>query len=559
MYDFTMLAEEQRGFAKSFAKYIKDFYAPNLVLDVGCGNGVFVEELNNAGVRSLGVDNDNRVDGLPNLYLHDLTTNKPLPKSDMVLCFEVGNYMPAEYSDHLASLISSALPNGGVLFWSSSFKNAYPSFQGYAYWDDLFRKYNMVPSQEDKFQTIFSGAEKDKLKYTDYMRIYRKQAGPEGKLHNKRLHLLGLAHLPTNKNEAIACAYSQKVIKMGKMLKSLGHTVFFYGVEGSTVECDEFIPVSTKDVLIDTYGEYDYKNMQYKHNPLDNAHKVFNANAIKEIQKRKEPNDMLLICMGNYQKPISDAVGLRFIIESGIGYTGVYSEFKVFESYIWMHYIYGLLNQQCGHYYDAVIPNYFDPLDWEYSEQKDDYFLYMGRLITLKGMAILKAIADNMDCKILVAGQKSDEKIDISSPNIEIVGFADHEKRKQLMSKAKALIAPTIYVEPFGGVVIEAAMSGTPVVTTDWGAFAENVLHGKTGYKCRTLDQFSWALGNIGNISPKSCYDWAMNNFTIDRIKYMYEEYFNMVLNINTKSGWYYIDNQRESMDWLSKKYPPEV
>ena len=57
-----------------------------------------------------------------------------------------------------------------------------------------------------------------------------------------RFHLLGLAHLPTHRDYS-PCAYTQKVIKLARMLKNLGHTVFFYGGEGSEVACDEFVQV----------------------------------------------------------------------------------------------------------------------------------------------------------------------------------------------------------------------------------------------------------------------------------------------------------------------------
>ena len=43
-----------------------------------------------------------------------------------------------------------------------------------------------------------------------------------------RFHLLGLAHLETNRKNS-ACAYTQKIIKLSKMLKKYGHTIYFYG------------------------------------------------------------------------------------------------------------------------------------------------------------------------------------------------------------------------------------------------------------------------------------------------------------------------------------------
>ena len=153
-----------------------------------------------------------------------------------------------------------------------------------------------------------------------------------------RFHLLGLAHLETNKNNS-ACAYTQKVVKLARMIKSYGHTLYFYGVEGSEVECDEFIPVSTQDILRQTYGDYNRSTDFFKHNPLDLAHQTFNINAIKAINERKQPQDILLCPMGNYQEPISKAVNL-LTIEPGIGYTGTFSSYRVFESYAWMHYVY---------------------------------------------------------------------------------------------------------------------------------------------------------------------------------------------------------------------------
>jgi hypothetical protein len=81
-----------------------------------------------------------------------------------------------------------------------------------------------------------------------------------------RFHLLGLAHLETNRKNS-ACAYTQKIIKLSKMLKKYGHTIYFYGVEGSDVLCDEFIPVLTQDILSQTYGDYDRSRTFFKHAP----------------------------------------------------------------------------------------------------------------------------------------------------------------------------------------------------------------------------------------------------------------------------------------------------
>ena len=49
-----------------------------------------------------------------------------------------------------------------------------------------------------------------------------------------------------------------------------------------------------------------------------------------------------------------------------------------------MHHIYGKNNWNNGFAFDAVIPNYFDVQDFPFKEEKEDYVLYIGRLIGRK-------------------------------------------------------------------------------------------------------------------------------------------------------------------------------
>ncbi|HEY8465034.1 MAG TPA: glycosyltransferase [Bacillota bacterium] len=373
-----------------------------------------------------------------------------------------------------------------------------------------------------------------------------------------RFHLLGLAHLPTNKSNS-ACAYTQKVVKLAKILKTYGHTVFFYGVEGSEVECDEFIPVSTKAILLATYGDYNQSKEFFKHNPTDLAYKTFNQNAIKGILERKADRDFLLCPMGNYQRPIAEAVGLT-TVESGIGYTGVFSAFRVFESYAWMHYVYGLLKQEDGTWYDAVIPNYFDPTDFPYQEQKEDYLLYFGRIISRKGVQVASDAAKACGRQLYVVGQGSldnpEEGLALGSEkHIKYFPAVGPEERANLLGKAKAVLMPTYYLEPFGGVNVEAQLCGTPVITSDWGAFPETVLHGVTGFRCRVFEEFCWAIKNIDQIRTKDCREWAVNNYSLERVGRMYETYFQRVYQLH-EQGWYQPNPDRQDLEWLNRYYP---
>jgi len=129
------------------------------------------------------------------------------------------------------------------------------------------------------------------------------------------------------------------------------------------------------------------------------------------------------------------------------------------------------------------------------------------------------------------------------------------EERAELLSNAKAVLMPTYYLEPFGGVNVEAQLCGTPVITTDWGTFSETVLHGVTGYRCRTIEEFCWAVKNISTIDPNNCREWAIKNYSMERVGKMYEEYFQRVARM-FDLGWYESNKERTELSWLERYYP---
>ena len=376
-------------------------------------------------------------------------------------------------------------------------------------------------------------------------------------------HILGVPHTISSTSYN-ACAFTQKVVKFGKMMTRRGHTVIHYGHELSDLECTEHVSVlSDKDFQV-TYGKSDWKNKTFEFNSKDEAYTLFCKTAIEEIGKRKKKNDFLLAFWGSALKSVCDAHSDLIVVEPGIGYPhGQWARWKVWESYAIYHAYSGIscVSNCKQDNYSVVIPNYFDPQDFTYTETKQDYYLFIGRVYTGKGVHIAIDAAIRASVKLIIAGQiMGDYKLpNPLPPNITYVGYADIETRKSLMANAKAVLVPSQYIEPFGGVQIESLFSGTPIITSDWGAFVEYNLHNVTGYRCRTMGDYVEAIQHVeqGRISSKACRDWA-ENFSLDAVAPKYEKYFNDVLDVYTGKGWYATSNGIECLEYKLPKSTPQ-
>jgi glycosyltransferase involved in cell wall biosynthesis/2-polyprenyl-3-methyl-5-hydroxy-6-metoxy-1,4-benzoquinol methylase len=376
-----------------------------------------------------------------------------------------------------------------------------------------------------------------------------------------KIFVLGLPHTQTN-TDFTTCAFTMKAYHLCKMMHRRGHEVIHLGVEGSNPECSENIPIISKDRWVNLYGHPGTKfyNLDTQSLGHKEYHNDFAINMRNEIIKRTPNPHSAIICVtwGGAQQIATQDLP-QFIVESGIGYPHTWAKYRVFESYAWMHMIYGKENKFGGQgWYDTVIPNAFDPNHFEYNENPEDYLLYFGRLNSDKGVGVACDVAKNTGHKIKIVGQGDPTPFLNIGEHVEYIPPVGIEDRKKLMANAKALLCPTWYIEPFGGVNIEAQMCGTPAISTDFGVFSETIIHGVTGYRCHTMEELEFAVKNINKLSRKACREWALNNYSLDRVALMYEEYFQRLLNLNS-DGWYQKNTNRTQLDYLKKAYPQEA
>jgi glycosyltransferase involved in cell wall biosynthesis len=348
-----------------------------------------------------------------------------------------------------------------------------------------------------------------------------------------RFHVVSLPHTNTTQ-DFICCAYTEKVRKFCRMMKERGHTVYLYAGTENEAPCDELITCISEEDRAALVGDKPYVESGF--NWWTPPWTKFNDAAAHGIRARAQPEDFLCLIGGIAQKAIADAHPTMQAVEFGIGYGGVFAPYRVFESYAWMHVCYGSTNTNPhaldGRWYDAVIPNYFEVESFPFSAEKDDYYLFIGRLTERKGFQIAADVCEKMDKRLVIAGGGTPPTYG------EHVGVVDAKRRGELMSRAKAVFVPTVYLEPFGGVAVEAMLCGTPVITTDWGAFTETVIQGVTGFRCRIESEFCSAVDKVGLLDPATIRAHAVDNYSLDVIARKYEDYFQRLLTL-WGNGWY--------------------
>ncbi len=352
------------------------------------------------------------------------------------------------------------------------------------------------------------------------------------------LHVLGIPHTLIHPYFNI-CSFTKNTWSWSEMMmKHTPFRVIYYGAEESREYmkgiCHEFVPVIEQKTI-------------YSHKPLwltkiyddsPNLNTVFKKNCETQITDRYNKNDIIIHTWFNYPLTLPEHC-IQCCINIGC-FTPVSTPFRSFVSYSCMSINLERQKKEDPNFYDRVIPPTFDISKYPYCEEPQDYFVYLGRIIKRKGIQIIIDLAKK-GFKIVIIGPTNQDEVTFPElTNLLVLKeIWDEPTKLNIISQAKALICPTLYNEPFGMISPEAQLCGTPVISSDWGGFTENVQHGVTGWRCRSLKQFIWACCNVDRISRRRCREEAISRYSYEKVSTMYIEWFNNIYNIFGGKGFY--------------------
>jgi len=348
-----------------------------------------------------------------------------------------------------------------------------------------------------------------------------------------RFHLVGLPHTQSTA-EYSNCAFNSLLRGFATMMTSLGHEVLVYSGEDNDAPCAEHVTCITKTAqkrVFRVTGPEDILKQPLDtilYEPHRKWWRSWSDAVWYRMRRRIQPQDFVCLIGGGvlFEDLITHVLESGAMpVEYAVGYAGISSRtFHAYGASSWRHVVFGLQRPEGwkGSFYDRTIPHYFDPDQFEFRTDKHDYFLYLGKIKEDKGVNVAARACMALGERLIVAGQ-GPTPVEYGDVRNHYVG---PQERRELLAGARAVFVPSLYVEPFGMIAVEALLSGTPVICTPWGGPSDIVEDGVTGFQCHTLQDFVDATAKIGNLNPSDCHDAGMR-YTYNVVRHEYQRWFN--------------------------------
>lgn len=167
------------------------------------------------------------------------------------------------------------------------------------------------------------------------------------------------------------------------------------------------------------------------------------------------------------------------------------------------------------------------------------YLAFVGRISPEKGPHHAIAIAKASGLPLKMAGKvdgvdqayyQTEIQPLLDHSQIQYLGEIDHDQKVALLAGAGATLFPITWREPFGLVMIESLVTGTPVVGMALGSVPEVIDHGETGFVCHSLEEMVACIPAALKLDRKRCHDSVVRRFSVTQMTDEYEVAYQKVL-----------------------------
>jgi glycosyltransferase involved in cell wall biosynthesis len=192
--------------------------------------------------------------------------------------------------------------------------------------------------------------------------------------------------------------------------------------------------------------------------------------------------------------------------------------------------------------YGGVVYNGIDMDFYALQEEKEDFVLFLGRAAPEKGwrraIEAAKRSGDRLVSAVKIAHWTEEEEWETNikpnlPPDAEVMGEIPQEEKMDLLRRAKAVLFPIDWPEPFGLVMTEAMACGTPVIATARGSVPEVIEDGVTGWIVSVenyAEEAAERLRRLDEIDPHACRERVQRLFSKEAMVAGYVRVFERVV-----------------------------
>lgn len=185
-----------------------------------------------------------------------------------------------------------------------------------------------------------------------------------------------------------------------------------------------------------------------------------------------------------------------------------------------------------------AIHHALDSQVYQWTETAEDYVCFVGRFAPVKGLHTAIDVAGAAGLNIRVAGEAhptdkeyADREVwpRMKQSHVEFLGCLGLEGKVPLLRNARALLSPIEWEEPFGLILIEAMLSGCPVVAFPQGSVPELVEPGVTGFIANSAEEMADIIrpgGVLDSFDRRKCRERAVRRFGRQRMILEHEAFY---------------------------------
>lgn len=172
--------------------------------------------------------------------------------------------------------------------------------------------------------------------------------------------------------------------------------------------------------------------------------------------------------------------------------------------------------------------------------EPQDYVAFLGRISPEKRVDLAVEIARRAEMRLRVAAKVDPSNRDyfdtvrplLRDRHVEFLGEIGEHDKGEFLGRARALVFPIDWPEPFGLVMIEALACGTPVIAFRRGSVEEIVEDGVTGFIVDSLEQAVEAAGRVASLDRRACRRAFEQRFSAERMSNDYLRAYQRVIEL---------------------------